>query len=299
MRRGALAGFVLAAAGLVVPAIVPGLADLALLRPLFVALAAAAVALLAWPRRCWPALLAAGLAAPVALVVAAGLPMAFPGAGACPPPRRLTIVQWNLSQDNRDPGGAAAWIAAQQPDVALLQEAKGGAATVPARLAKVLPFVQSCHAHVHCSTLVLAALPPLRQVPLAHGDPENRRALSAALLDTGTATLVSLHLSRPWPIGRQGRETAELAARLAGEDPRRLIIAGDFNAVPGMAAPAGLAARLGLRSAAAPGASWPAFLPLLAIDQLLIGEDWQVVAATRGPAGGSDHRPQRVTLCRR
>lgn len=270
--------------------LVPALDLIALARPLLLGLGGLGWLLLTgsgWRRQAL-----AGLG----LLTAAwpGRPLAAAGAAACPRP--LIVLQWNMRFDNPRREAAVAWLAGQDADVLLLAEAPYDMA---ARLSGRWPAGVTCHALAPCSTLVLARpLGPAIARPLARGDAENRQALSAARLDLGAATLVSVHLSRPLPLGRQGRETSELIADLGDAEPARMIVGGDFNATPAMAPVRRLAAAFGLARVGAPGASWPNQpLPLITIDNLLVGRGWRVMAADRLVGPGSDHLAERVALC--
>lgn len=250
-----------------------------------------------------PLLAGAGL-----LLLAVWLASLVPAAARradCPPERRLVVVQFNLFQANRTPDAAADWIRAQGADVLLLQEAKGSAGGIVQALTADFPFRQGCSLRGFCSTLIMSRTAPARALALARGDPENRQALSAAAMQfadsLGRYTLVSVHLSHPLPVRRQPAELAELGRVLAQLGAAPIVVGGDFNATVTMQAVHRLAASAGLRLASAPGPSWPAqsrWPPLLAIDQLLVGGGLAVVKSQRGPAMGSDHRPQRVILCR-
>lgn len=261
----------------------------ALVRPLLVALGIIGWLLLAdRGMRLW---LGSGFA--LAAVVLMGRDVAMAAAGFCERP--LTVLQWNMRLDNRQPAVARAWLARQDADVLLLAEAPYD---LPDALADRWPHARTCQAHGACSTVVLTRAAPRRARALARGDAENRRALSAARIDLPGASIVALHLSRPWPIGAQAREGRWLAAALTDVDPALLIIGGDFNATPAMAAVRSVARRHGLARADAPGFTWPAWpFPVIAIDHLLIGRGWQVMATERLHGPGSDHLAQRVSLC--
>jgi endonuclease/exonuclease/phosphatase (EEP) superfamily protein YafD len=266
-------------------------------RPLFAALGIAAllVAARAGTRPGAVALLGA-------LLLVAWWRPALPRAAACPPGAAdYRVVAWNLWEQNADPEASVRFLAGSDADALLLLEAKGGAAAVPPALRARYPYQAACHARAFCSTLVLTRQAPDAVVPLARGDPENRQALSAVLVRlAGGPILIAVHLSRPWPRGRQARELSLLTPHAAAG----AVVAGDFNATADMPAFRAFVRRTGLGLATPPGASWPArlpegpALPLLAIDQLLVGEGW-AASARLGPALGSDHRPIVADLCRR
>ena len=218
----------------------------------------------------------------------------------------LHVVEFNLWEDNSRPTEAAAWIRAHRPDVVLLAEAKLGAAPVVDTLAEFYPFRVGCLRRLPCSTIILSRIRPTAVMSLGHGDVENRRGLSAAAMILPVAGLqaaiVAVHLSRPWPAGRQRVELAELSASLATFDRASTVVGGDFNAVPTMRLVRDFAADNGMRRVDT-GATWPstvghwATIPVLAIDHVLVGRRWSVMRASVGPAAGSDHRGLDVILC--
>ncbi|MGL6043686.1 MAG: endonuclease/exonuclease/phosphatase family protein [Sandaracinobacteroides sp.] len=230
----------------------------------------------------------------------ATLPVA-PGCPAGAP--RVRLVVWNVSKENPSPSRAVEFLAGSGADAILLLEAKGLTADVATRLAARYPYLNDCHARVRCSTLILTRNAPVAVRQLGSGDVENRKGLSAVRVEmAGGPSLVALHLSRPWPAGRQATELQALAAQ-AGPGS---AIGGDFNMTPMFPALRRFIETGGLALATPAGGSWPAhiagvpmlpMLPMLAIDHLLLGKDWGG-SARWGPALGSDHRPLIADLCR-
>lgn len=252
----------------------------------------------------WP------LATVTALVIFGTIRAPMPVAAACATDgssNRLKIVSFNAWIDNSQPGVAARWILDQQPDVVVLLEAKGRAAKLPALLAQALPYQVACLPKLPCSTRVLSRLRPTQQLPLGQGDVENRQGLSAAAMSLAMAngrsvTIVGVHLSRPLPLGRQRRELAELEGRLVAHDPASLIIAGDFNAPQDSLMLRRFATNYELGRVAT-GATWP-YAPehqgipnLLAIDHIFLGRANGVLDSGVGPVIGSDHNPVFATVC--
>ena len=221
---------------------------------------------------------------------------------------RLRIVQFNLWKDNRMTRSAARWIRLVDPDLVMLEEARN-TLTVPSLLRDRYPFSQNCVDRSLCSTVILAKRAPLASGGLARGDPENRGGLSAAWMriasPAGPFTVVAVHLGRPWPFRRFEGERAELIRYVRTQSPATTLVAGDFN-LPGWTFQLRrIEAGMGLerRSRALP--TWPAFLgdhrvptPLLPIDHLFAGRDWEVEDIRRGPFLGSDHYPLVVDLRR-
>lgn len=215
-----------------------------------------------------------------------------------PPPcpagaARYRLVVWNVSQANDRPAAAVEFLANAGADAVLLVEAKVWTAEVPARLRAAFPHQADCHPQVRCSTLILSRAPFASVRPLGRGDVENRQGLSALVATpVDGPELVAVHLSRPWPRGRQNAELQLLRAHSGPET----IVGGDFNMTPMFPALRSFAVSQRLALATPAGGSWPA-LPLLAIDHLLLGRGWGADVRW-GPATGSDHRPIIADLCR-
>lgn len=220
----------------------------------------------------------------------------------------LTIVSANLWRDNQTPARLTAWLRAQQADVVILAEASGRSRHIPAALADLYPWQSSCTTTGSCSTWILSRVRPTAVYPLARGDSENRRALSALAMQlrirNETVTIVGVHLARPGGAGRQLRDLAELENMIARLNPASLIIAGDFNATPAMFAMQRFYRATATRPLSGFASSWPTpsagrYLPIGApIDQLLVSRDWHVATFAQAPDLGSDHRAFRAALAR-
>jgi endonuclease/exonuclease/phosphatase (EEP) superfamily protein YafD len=114
-----------------------------------------------------------------------------------------------------------------------------------------------------------------------------RVALGRSSLD-----LAVVHLGRPWPLGAASDPVAELAASLADE-ASRLVLVGDFNRPPWMQDMKRLQTSLGISTKLATG-TWPAGLarPLrLPLDLVLVGRELTLRSVDTGPDLGSDHLP--------
>ena len=220
----------------------------------------------------------------------------------------LRIVQFNLWKENVATRSAARWIRLVDPDLMLLEEARNAVA-VPSLLRDLYPYSQNCVAEGACSTLILSKRAPLASGGLARGDPENRAGLSAAWMRVafpdGPFTVVAVHLGRPWPFQRFDGERAELIRYVRTQSPATTVVAGDFN-LPGWTfQQRRLEAGMGLARRSRGLPTWPAVMgghrvpaPLLPLDHLFAGRDWQVVDIRRGPFLGSDHYPLVIDLRR-
>lgn len=216
--------------------------------------------------------------------------------------RAVRIVEFNVWTENRSPAAAARWILAQRPDVVILLEAAGRGGEIARALAPHLPYRTTCRGDRPCSTLILSRVAPVERHGLAKGDADNRKALSAALVRFDAPlppfAVLAVHLSRPLPLVRQGREIEQLAAAMAGRGTERLIVTGDFNAPPWSMTMRRISDRLAVRPLPSEP-SWPATLPVpaaLAIDHALLGPGWVAARIERGPVLGSDHHPFAITL---
>lgn len=241
------------------------------------------------------------VAAATLAIVAVSLPWrdAADDGTACPGDE-LRLVQFNVLKSNADVRAAAAWIRGTDADAVTLEEV---ASTLPilALLRPTFPYVVACAPALRCSTMILSRRPFLQSGGLAHGDPDNRKGLSAAWAvlpsPAGNFTLVAAHLDRPWPFHANPGNVAQLAAFVRGRGETSLL-AGDFNLPPPSFQLRQLTDATGLRRAR-DIRSWPALAglpPLLAIDHVFAGQRWTITDIERGPALGSDHYPLLVTL---
>ena len=232
------------------------------------------------------------------------IPLARPAGCAAGRPT-VRLLWYNMGgADIRDLDRSVDWIRSQGADVIGLAEAKAGErSAVIARLRPYYPAIRSCLNNGRCSTLLLSRLPVGTSSGLAHGDPENRKALSAATMRLAAhkAPIVAAHLSWPLPLGKQRTELGQLFTAV-GADPR-LIVMGDFNMTETMHGFQDFLHWTGLRAADASRATWPlrigerAMVPLLQIDHLLVGDAWGVRAVRAVDGAGSDHRALVADVC--
>ncbi|MGW6915225.1 endonuclease/exonuclease/phosphatase family protein [Kitasatospora sp. NPDC054939] len=214
----------------------------------------------------------------------------------------LLVVQHNLADDNPDPAAAARALAAVGADLVALEELTPD----------VLPAVAAVLAgryphHATAGTVGLWSRYPLADVrPLdirPPGVPEDwQRALRAtARTPYGEAAVLVAHLpSLRWGprtglgSARRDDSAARLAAAVDAEALPRLVLLGDLN---GSTDDRGLRPLTGrLRPPAAGLApSWPAGLPLVRIDQVLVRGAAPGRIRTLPPTG-SDHLPVAVRI---
>lgn len=229
-------------------------------------------------------------------------------------PAALRLVQFNVFKGNSKPETAARWILDQKADVVVLEEAADDGGAVRALLSARYPYAVDCVGQqTRCSTVVLTTRAPAEFGGLARGDPENQGGLSAAWMrfagPAPRATIVGVHLVRPWPFGDQGWQVAELADFLKTTDRDYAIVAGDFNQSPWTYAMRRQDRAFGLHRITGDHASWPLRKiaaspsgvvfrtpPVLSIDHVYVGRCWARSSVRPGPWLGSDHVPIVVEL---
>jgi endonuclease/exonuclease/phosphatase (EEP) superfamily protein YafD len=219
------------------------------------------------------------------------------------PARRLRLIQLNAWGDNREPEAAAAWIAAQKPDVVTVDD-------VTPRLREALVSRGFHYAKGMVGTAVFSQRVPTRapfRVPFRDWLllPDFARAAFAAPDGGASFTVVAAHFTRP-VVADYWRQGEALARLLDRQPSDRLIIAGDFNLASWSFTLARLDRRLALERRDRALLSWPASLRLdghmvslpavLPIDHIYAGAAWRTVRIARGPRLGSDHYPLIVDL---
>jgi endonuclease/exonuclease/phosphatase (EEP) superfamily protein YafD len=215
----------------------------------------------------------------------------------------LRIVEINLFKDNSAPAATAQWILDQHPDIILIEEAAKSGAEVREALSADYPYQVSCLKRMRCSTVIMSRYRPKMAGGLARGDPENRKAVSAAWAvfesPRGDVPVIAVHMQRPWPFGDQEFAREKIAELLALQPQavRELaIVGGDFNLTPWTSAMQRQDQMFGLARLTRARPTWPASFPFLPIDHIYAGAGWRLGRITTGPRLGSDHLPLSVTL---
>lgn len=226
--------------------------------------------------------------------------LTFPADRARAPTIRL--VTYNMFRANAQAAEAVDWIVRQDADFVIVLEAAPFHHLALERLRRAYPFAYSCAGRGYCSTMLFSRQAAQDVWPLARGDADNRRALSALTarfdLGDGVLPITAVHLNRPWPLGDQATQLPELADAVATLG-RRGVMAGDFNSSPWTFAMRRTSAIAELKLASGGGGTWPATMPALLrlpLDQVYVGSCITATAVRRGPALGSDHLPLVVDI---
>lgn len=220
-------------------------------------------------------------------------------------PHQLKIVQFNAWRDNPDLNGAAAWIAEQDPDVVVIEEAS------PAMLAAMRRHGRWRVTCERCSVMIFSRAAPTT-IKLKRPKGLALPASAAALLPSpagGSFPVIGVHFTWPTEIDKHRDQTAGLTAALRALPRDRMILVGDFNSTPWSASRRRQDEDLGLERRTKALVTWPARtyerwgvrvgLPLLPIDHVYAGPAWRTISVERGPRIGSDHYPLVAVLALR
>ncbi len=205
---------------------------------------------------------------------------------------QLVGYQHNLRYDNRDLDQVLAAIDALDPDFLLLQELSDANLAALAGLTEAYPNQIICPGAPVGAVAVYSRLPPF-------GEPGCARNGYLAWMEVqagdGLATLASIHLNWPWPY-----EQHQVLGRLLPELEQmkgRIILGGDFNAVPWSRSVSSIAQATNTRPIPGfrPSFQLSVLRPALPIDLTLTHADIRAEAILLGH-GGSDHRATELRL---
>ncbi|NMF90721.1 endonuclease/exonuclease/phosphatase family protein [Aromatoleum petrolei] len=209
------------------------------------------------------------------------------------PQQSLTVVTANLHGENPSP--LHGWAESLGADVVVMQEVTPSVAGEFGRWERFPHRV----VHVQEGPFGLAVLSrhplALSEVREAHGQtPHIRTRVRIGAIEVA---LSALHPMPPvnshYHVLRAALFESEASWAVGTMLPA--IIAGDLNATPWSTAMHPFAAH-GLRRATGLEPTWPALLPAIPIDQVVVSPHWRVVDRGVGPRMGSDHRPVYVVL---
>ncbi len=267
----------------------------------YLAIGTALLALLAVLKRpAWCAALAVCLAISAAPLADYLPPLPNAAAGGADV-RDMRIMTVNLSLTDFRPRALLDIVVAESPDVLVLQEFSN---VFDERLRELDTLYQHRVKLPRRGPFGLALYSRYELADPAELDLGGSPAVRARVrAPGGDFTLLGVHLrapSRPRLAAQRNRQLgllAELRATIEGP----LVIAGDFNITPFSPYFSDLLSATGLRDARAErgfSASWPTFLPWLAIpiDHCIVTDHFVVVALRRLPAFGSDHYPVLAQL---
>jgi endonuclease/exonuclease/phosphatase (EEP) superfamily protein YafD len=214
-------------------------------------------------------------------------------------PGQIKLIQFNVWHHSPDLRKSLDWLAAQDPDIAVLEE------TTPALRDLVIAQNRWQIACPRCEVMILSKRPAADSSPLRLGrtpGPITRATFQDA---HGAFTVIGVH--NAWPTDEDQPMQEERLAQAIAMFPRdRTIVAGDFNSAPWSFARRRWDKAFGIPRRERALFSWPAQpnyglgslsdLPFLPLDHVYAGPGWATVSVKRGPRLGSDHYPVIVTL---
>lgn len=192
----------------------------------------------------------------------------------------ILVYQKNLSFSLPDIAPLVADIRAVAPDVVMVQEIADGNAALMQQIAGILPYQIVCPFHRIGAVGLATRLPPIAGAdPICL--PDDGVAGLMVMGPDGPLWLLSAHFYWPWPRGQMDQVT-RLGPVLTGLDAP-VIVAGDFNMVPGGASLRLLRGQTGTTRLGRVKNSFAALGPLfpLPIDHIFVPE---------GSEGGTELR---------
>ena len=236
-----------------------------------------------------------GFFAPIGLMapdVVAAIQESASGPSVAP---QLKVISANLWSLNHDYKGLEAMVAAEAPDILIVQEAFGGWKLELERLAPTYHIVAGCTYDNECNAVVLSKLKKLCDIATPKSWSATLQLELPERFGGGAFEVMSVHLSRPPPILPQRLQIEELIS-VAGSFGSRAFIAGDFNATPWSSSIRRLDRALALERRSRALFSWPKPFPIAPVDHVYAGPDWRLIEIHRGPDIGSDHYPVVATF---
>lgn len=239
-------------------------------------------------------------------------------AGAAPEPVAVRLVCWNIHHgrgldDRVDPDRIAAELRALGADLVCLQEVdvgvqRSGRLDLPRELGARLGFHAAFGKNIDFQggdygNAVLSRWPIAEQRNHHYRmlRPGEQRGLLQVRVEVGGRGLCVLCTHLDWrPDDAERRSNVqEIQQRCTESRAARVVVAGDFNDLPGGAVHRELGAAFIDAFAAVgkgDGASYPAAAPTKRIDWVLLRGEVQPVAARVAESRASDHRPVVVNL---
>lgn len=213
------------------------------------------------------------------------------GAPAGHGPVPIHIVSVNAFRANPTPAEVREVLDKMRPDIALIQESNGSAASEIERALPGYHRIRSCPWR-RCSLVVLSRW-PIRTVPLPKPPRQDLADLLGGEITIGRMRLrvITVHLPRPGRPSRQ-RHFDQLIAAVRAQTPLPLIVGGDFNTPSGSFRLARFAQAAKVRRVDGWIATYPADgrLPaFLTIDHIFVDRQWTSGGCSRVTGTGSDH----------
>lgn len=207
----------------------------------------------------------------------------------------LTVVTVNLHVGNSDTALLLNWVQDIGADMVVIQEVSP---TTAAQLERWedYPFRVITPDESPFGLAILSRHPML-DIETRETDGQPLHFRTHILWHGRTIALAAVHPMPPLSPDYHLRRAQLLKAEVtwAAETELPAMVAGDLNATPWSVVMQSIE-ESGLRRATGLTPTWPATLPTIPIDHVLVTADWHVAEAGVGPNVGSDHRPAYARL---
>ena len=215
------------------------------------------------------------------------------------PGRDLKILNFNVYGANDKLAEVGKWIAAQNADIAVLEEmtSRSKPGLMPA-LQAAFPYIYDCN----CNDIVIASKRPWTA---SNGQTRTTSLPSWSWIDidngsAGKLRIIGLRPYYPYRSSEQAVHYSWIETQLT-ELKQPTIVVGDFNLTPWSWKLQRLSHRTGLVRHGTWARSWPAQdnwpnIPAFLIDNVLTSPEIKAVSFETGPGLGSDHLPIIATI---
>jgi endonuclease/exonuclease/phosphatase family metal-dependent hydrolase len=210
----------------------------------------------------------------------------------------IKLLTLSTYHSNPTPEGIRQVVAAEAPDIAVLQETDRQTRLVVESLLPGFHRVKPCPWQ-YCSITILSRW-PMRRVTIRYGHKGSLPDLLIGDVEApfGRFRVIDVHMPRPTDSRAQSFGD-DLASVARASDALPLIVAGDFNAATGSFGLNRFATQSGLRRIEGFVPTYPANMAMPAfvgIDHVFTDARWASQGCHRTKAGGSDHYGVACTL---
>jgi endonuclease/exonuclease/phosphatase (EEP) superfamily protein YafD len=208
----------------------------------------------------------------------------------------LTVLAFNSWDRVRNEAEIERHLRQAPPDIVVLSEIVPPKRGLLERLRDVYPWQVDCADHWPCAMALLSRLPLAEGGIVRPTDTTPAVAWGRIAGEGGGITVLGVHVHRPTRSMTLHRGHMRGLAQIVRRSKGARVVAGDFNAPAWSAAMRTMRAATGLTAMPRTLPTWPARLPQLAIDHVLVSPEIAVVSVGAAGSMGSDHLAVLATL---